>query len=196
MPELVFDSARHEYRLGGRVLPSVTSILAPLQDFGSVPAEVLERAAEFGSHVHQAVHLFNEGTLDEDALDPALVPYLHDWKKFICDLNVEVTQSELRMTHSKLGFAGTVDSVAIVGGKLTVIDVKTGQVPRSVGPQLAAYAELLKVTFPKMKTPVRRRLAVQLTGEGYRLHQCTDPSDWSVFQSCLNVHHWKYRNAA
>lgn len=190
MAELAFDEARHEYRLDGKPLPSVTQVLSILQDFGAVPAEVLERSAEFGTHVHQAVHLFNEGTLDEDALDPALVPYLSDWKKFLADTAATVQLSELRLADGKLGFAGTLDTVVKMVASPVLIDIKTGQVPRTVGPQLAAYQYLLK---SNNYGAIRRRLCVQLTGEGYRLHERKDPADWSVFQSALNIYRWRQK---
>jgi len=191
--DLAFDEARHEYRVGGRVVPSVTQILSILSDFSAVPADALARAAEFGRHVHQAVDLYNKSTLDEAALDPALAPYLGDWKQFIHDTDAEVTASEFRAAHEQLGFAGTLDSVALVRRRCCVIDVKTGQVPRTVGPQLAAYKALLEASQP-MRVKVHRRLCVQLTGSGYRMTECKKPSDWSVFQSCLNI--WRFKNAA
>jgi hypothetical protein len=188
--DLAFDEARHEYSVAGRRLPSVTQILSILQDFGGVPAEVLARAAEFGSHVHQAVDLYNKRTLDEASLDPALAPYLADWQKFLADSGAQVTASELRLCHPTLHFAGTLDVAALMGRKSVLIDVKTGVVPRTVGPQLAAYAELFRVNGGR----VDRRLCVQLTGDGYRVTECKDPADWSVFMSCLNV--LRFKNAA
>lgn len=192
MTEIAFSEARHEYRVNGRVVPSVTQVLSLLQDFGAVPAEVLARAAEFGSHVHQAVHLWNERQLDEGALDPALAPYLADWKAFLADTGAEVNQSELRLAHPILGYAGTLDSIVGMKGKNVLVDVKTGVVPRTVGPQTAAYAELVQVRHKSFR--VQRRLCVQLTGEGYRLHPCNDPADLAVFVSALNC--WRFRNAA
>lgn len=192
MTEIVFNEARHEYLVGGRVVPSVTQVLSILQDFGAVPADVLARAAEFGTHVHQAVHMSNEGTLDEASLDPALAPYLADWRSFLRDMADEVSQSELRLAHPRLGYAGTLDTVVAIKGKPVLVDVKTGVVPRTVGPQLAAYKVLLEDTFPGFR--VHRRLCVQLTGAGYRIHECKDPADWSVFISALNC--WRFRNAA
>lgn len=79
----------------------------------------------------------------------------------------------------------------IVRGKRVVVDVKTGAVPRSVGPQLAAYRHLYEMTSHNR---VHRRLCVQLTGDGYRIHEQKAPTDWSVFIYALNI--WRYINAA
>lgn len=189
---LLFDAETHRYTVNGRAVPSVTTVLSILQDFGAVPAEVLARAAEFGTHVHQAVHMSNEGTLDEASLDPALAPYLEQWRRFLTETGAIVIQSELRVFHRGLRYAGTVDSIAEWRGSRCVIDVKTGEVPRTVGPQTAAYA--MAYQSSECGPMPRRRYCVQLTADTYKVHPLTDPADWSLFQSCLNV--WRFKNAA
>lgn len=188
---LVFDATAHEYRIGSRVLPSVTQILGLLQDFSGVPSDVLERAREFGSHVHAAVDLDNRGELDEDSLDPALRPYLEAWRKFLADTGAVVAASELRLADPVLGYAGTLDTLLVIRSRHVLVDVKTGVVPRIVGPQLAAYDHLLRANGRPLPT---RRLCVQLCADGYRVHDCKDPADWPVFLSALNCH--KFMRAA
>ena len=192
MAEIVFNEARHEYLVGGRVVPSVTQVLGILQDFGGVPADVLARAAEFGSHVHQAVDLYNKGVLDEASLDPALAPYLADWHSFLRDVAVEVLGSEIRVYHPGRHYAGTLDALVRIRGKVVLVDVKTGDVPRTVGPQLAAYQEAYHASDENPHC-IRRRLCVQLTGAGYRLHEYKDHSDYSLFLSALNC--WRFKHA-
>lgn len=193
MADIVFNEARHEYRVGGHIVPSVTQILSILQDFGSVPADVLARAAEFGTHVHQAIDLHNKGVLDEGALDPALAPYLAAWRSFLRDSGAEVLASEVRVYHPGHHYAGTLDTLVRLSGKVALLDIKTGQLPRSVGPQLIAYVEAYHACEDNEHT-IRRRLCLQLIADTYRVHPFTNPADWSIFQSCLNV--WRFRNAA
>jgi hypothetical protein len=188
-----FDETRHEYKVGGRNIPSVTQVLSILQDFGDVPADVLARAAEFGSHVHEACALDNTGQLDEDALDPALLPYLAQWRRFLADIGGAVLASEKRVYHPGLNYAGTLDALVRIRGKVAVVDIKTGIVPRTVGPQLAAY-QAAYFASDENEHAIRRRLCVQISGDDYRVHDCKNPADWSVFQSCLNV--WRFKNAA
>ena len=193
MARILFDEARHEYRVGGRVVPSVTQVLSVITDFGGVSADVLARAAEFGTHVHQAVDLDSKGLLDEESLDPALAPYLAAWRTFLADAGATVLASEVRVYHPGQHYAGTLDALLRIRNKVAVVDVKTGVVPRTVGPQLAAY-ETAYSASDEHEHAIRRRLCVQLTGDGYRVHECKNPADWSVFQSCLNV--WRFKNAA
>ena len=45
-PDLSFDPVRHEYRMQGQVIPSVTQVLADLHRFDMVPAAVLQQFAD------------------------------------------------------------------------------------------------------------------------------------------------------
>ncbi len=193
--ELQFDAPSHTYRLGGRVLPSVTQVLEPLQFLDGIPWAVLEAARKFGDHVHQAVHLWNVERLDEDALDPHLVPYLQGWKAFLLQTGGVVIHSELRVVNRKLGYAGTLDSaVRFPTLKKHVVDVKSGIVPKTVGPQTAAYRDAF--LEERDEDLSRTRFCVQLTGDGrFKLHKLNDPTDFNLFVSALNVHKWRARHA-
>jgi hypothetical protein len=191
---LRFDAEQHRYFLKDVEIPSVTTVLAPLNDFSRVPPDVLERAATFGSHVHQAVDFMLRGVLDWDALDVALVPYVIGARRFIDESGLVVIASEMRVYHKTLRFAGTLDLLAEWKGQRSLIDFKTGsQVPRTVGPQTAAYA-LAHDTRESL--PVKRRYCVQLMPNDYRVTPLTDPADRSIFQSALNLYHWREKHAA
>lgn len=193
---LTFDEASHTYRVGGAVWPSVTQVLDPLNTLDGIPWAVLEAAREFGTHVHQSCHLANVGTLDEDALDPALRPYLDGWRRFLRETGATVVHSELRVAHPTLRYAGTLDAVVRWPRLLadTVVDIKSGAVPRTVGPQTAAYREAYTAVHgARSLSPVR--YCVQLVGDGeYRLTKLTDPGDFNLFRSALNIHHWRNRS--
>lgn len=182
---LTFDDATHTYRFGGQVVPGVTSVLSPLTDFGRVPPHVLEAASQFGKAVHRACELDDLGELDEAALDASLVPYLQAWRQFCADHSVEWEQIEEPAYNNTMRYAGTPDRFGLVKGVHTVVDIKsTAQLYPAVGPQLAAYAQALKV-------PHAARLAVQLKADGtYTAKPYTDPTDWPVFASLLTLRNW------
>lgn len=194
MPEAAancsFDAARHEYRINGRVVPSVTQCLRYIDSFHGVPADVLEAAREFGSHVHAACDLDNRGELDEDSLDPRLADYLAGWRKFLRESKGRVVHSEQIVFHERLMYAGTLDAVVNINGRDTLVDIKSGAIPRSVGPQTAAYAEALRHTTSQK---ISARLCVQLLANDYKTQALNDPADWSVFVSCLNLTKWESR---
>lgn len=189
---LLFDESAHRYTLDGRELPSVTTVLSILEDWRGVDPGVLARAAEFGTHVHQACALANAGTLDEATLDPALAPYLAQWRRFLAESGAEVLASEMRVFHRGLRYAGTLDVLALWKGQRCIIDIKTGQLPRTVGAQTEAYR--MAYQSQECGEVPRRRYCVQLAEDAYKVHPLTDPADWSIFQSCLNV--WRFKNAA
>lgn len=187
---LTFDEASHTYRFDGQVVPGVTSILAPLSNFDRVPKHVLDAASEFGTAVHLACELDDLGTLDESALDPALLPYVQGWRKFSAEHAVQWEFIESPVYHTAMRYAGTLDRFGLVVGDLTVVDIKSSvQLYPSVGPQLAAYANALGVGGVK-------RMAVQLKADGtYVAKPYTDPTDWPVFASLLTLRNWCGRHS-
>lgn len=184
-----FDADTHTYRVNGEVWPSVTQVLGQLQDFSMVDPDVLARAAAFGTNVHDACHLDNMGMLDDAALDPSLRPYVDAWRQFIKDSGAVVISSEHRIAHPKLRYAGTLDTVAVIRRRTTLLDIKSGStVPRIVGPQTSAYAAAYD--GPRIKD----RLCVHLDGGTYKSIPLRDPRDLSIFQSALNLHYWRQNN--
>lgn len=184
---LTFDALSHTYYADYRVVPGVTSVLGYLNDFGDVPPFVLERARSFGVHVHAAIDMFNQQILDEAALDEALRPRLAAYKRFLSETGFVVTASESKVFHRPLFYAGTCDLTGTMRGSTWVVDLKSGLLPISVGPQLAAYQEALP------ERP-RRRLCVLLGDHEYKLHECTDRRDFGIFQNCLNIWNFKHEH--
>lgn len=187
---LEFDSSSHTYRVGGVVVPSVTQILSPLVDFSMVTPDVLAAKAAIGTAVHLACELYDMDDLIEDDLDPVLVPYFEGWKKFRLETGYAPLETEQRVYHPKLSYAGTFDSYGELNGKLTMIDRKTSASisDATVGPQTAAYAEAKKA-MPGYDGPKKlQRAAIQLRPDGtYKIHLYTDDADWSVFVSLLTI---------
>lgn len=191
-PRLAFDATTHTYRLGERVLPSVTQILrdAGVVDFSApwFTPEVLER----GSFVHQAIALDVEGALDEDTLDPALAPYLAGWRLFLAETGYEVERWETPVVDPVLGYAGTLDGILRgrdAGPRRLLIDIKRGFYP-SAGPQTAAYKRLALKFYRELV--VFDRAVVELPGDGrYRFHRLTDPADEGLFLAALRIVNWR-----
>lgn len=188
---LEFDKETHTYRWNGAVVPSVTQVLDPYTGLEFVDREVLRRAAEFGNHVHEACHLFNLDTLDRESLDPELAPYVDAWASFLEDTGAVVLLSEHQVVSEQFGYAGTLDTIVWWGKSKRLIDVKsTAGIPKTVGPQTAAYVAAYR---EQAGETIRDRYCVQLKPDGsYRSHKLSDPSDWSIFQSALNLNRWYY----
>lgn len=177
-----YDDEAHLYRLKGRVIPGVSTILTPIVDFGDAPREMIQRAAVRGKAVHRACELWDEGDLDEDALDPVLVPYLAGWKKFRRDYECEWTASEIPDYHKTLHYGGTPDRKGRHKGKRIVVDLKaTYKLNDSVGPQLSGYDLLDDVDGPADELWSVR---VTKTG-GYERH--VHPAEHALFLALVKV---------
>jgi hypothetical protein len=188
-PGFTFDEPTHRYAYKGVPVPSVTQVLDRYSGLEFVDAEVLRRAALFGTHVHKAVHLFNCDRLNWATLDPPLVPYVRAWETFLRESGAVVLHSENKMLSEAHGYAGTLDSLVFWTNSRRLIDVKsTASVPRTVGPQTAAYAELWKENHGDT---IRDRYCVHLKPDGkYRAHKLDNPRDWQVFKAALTIHRW------
>jgi hypothetical protein len=188
---LTFDATSHTYRIGGRLLPSVTTILKRLQDFSGIPAAVLEQARERGERLHKAVNLFNRNDLDWDSLDPEIRSLTEAWAQYLSDTGAVVIASEQPVWHPKFKYAGTPDVVLELGGRIIVPDLKaTWAVPRTVGLQTAAYAEALwELAGGRGRKP--ERSCIHLKDGKYNVVPRNDPADWAVFFSALNLYRWE-----
>lgn len=193
MTAVIFNESDHSYWVDGIRWPSVTQVLEPLQLLDGIPQAALDAGARFGSHVHQACHLYDLGRLDEDDLDEPLRPYLEAWKAFLRDSGAFVCNSEQRVIHRKFRYAGTLDKTILLKEKRHVLDIKSGaQVPATVGPQTAAYREALLETELVCSST---RYCLHLRGdETYRLHTLNDPGDFHLFVSALNIHRWREKH--
>jgi len=111
MPDFTFDPIKHQYKVNGIVYPSVSQVL-PYNYKGNNTEAML-----MGTYVHEMCRLYLLNALDEESLDPALVPYLDAFKKFLND-------------SKGMGIEG-------------VIDIKSGSPHPCVELQVPAYIELV-----------------------------------------------------
>lgn len=185
--DLTFDEATHTYRISGKKVPSVSRIMDALQSWEGIPKAVLEAAAEFGRHVHEACHFDNMGTLDYDALDPQLRPYVDAWRNFLRDFKAIVVASEVMVACDTVyhRYAGRLDAIVRIGRDLWLIDIKsTSTIPRTVGPQTAAY----KHAHGDRK--LKRRVVLLKDGGKYESKILNDPADFRNFEGALIVYRW------
>lgn len=193
---LTFDQEKHEYRFDGKLVPGVTSLISSLSDFSFVSDEDMEAACYRGTACHLACELFDLGTLNEAALDPAWRPYLDAWVKFKEERSFAVVLNEHRVFHPVLKYAGTLDRFGMLEGKPFVLDIKTSaSLSPVIGIQLAAYLEAL-VAGPEWNGQKKMgRVAVQLKSDGnYVVKEYADSTDWSAFVGLVNLARWKMKH--
>lgn len=180
-----FVQSEHRYYLNGeRELPSVTTVLKAQ---GLIDDRwFTEQARLRGDYVHLACRMLDDDELDEGTIDPGISPYLDAYRSFLAIAKPSYVYVEHRVFDPVYGYAGTLDRAGTVCGEPTVLDIKTGGVYPSVGPQVAAYRRLLP------KPHAWKRAALQLKDDGtFSLHPLTDRSDEEVFLSALRLWQWK-----
>lgn len=199
MPVLQFDSAEHRYTMDGMRVPSVTQVLGPLYTFTGISRDVLNAKAVLGTAVHRACELLDKDDLDEEsdvgraALEP-IAGYLNGYKKFKAEKRLVIVANEQRLFHPVHRYAGQIDRCYAMEGHVWDVDLKsTVAISPIVALQTAAYTEMLRANG---RPQAARRGALQLFPDGnYKLHEFTDPSDFTVFLSLLTVQRFKESHA-
>jgi len=191
---LTLDKVNHIYRWNGVKVPSVTQVLTPLQNFHAVDPQTLHQAAQFGKAVHMMLALWDDGTLDLDSVDPALLPYLDGWRKFLRETKFIVTFIEHEVYHSKLRYAGTIDRIGRLVSKSKVadiiLDIKTGDILYPwIAVQLAGY-QAAYVDMTGCGKVYRASLRLNEQGN-YRLDWHESKLDWPCFAALITVQNWK-----
>jgi len=192
---LSFQPLGHVYRWHGRIVPSISAILAPLGSLDQVDPATLARRAEEGSRVHEYIHSWLQ---DEEVGEaPPAESYAGAFQRLVREHSLSHFALEQPLYHAGLGYAGRPDYYGLLDEMAVVLEWKTGTaLPATVGIQTAAQYELIRAQPEEKIKPLcnLRRFAALLKPDGrYRLVEQTDPHDWSVFISLLNVRRWRER---
>lgn len=199
---LHFDAVSHTYELGGVQIPNVTLITDSLASYAGIPAGVLEKARQRGEAVHYATELWDRNELDVSTVPDSIMGYLQAWELFRSETGFEPFSDgiEAKVHSPTYRYAGTLDRAGTFAAFKRVkpsvpvlLDLKaTYTIMAAVEPQTAGYMQAWNETrAPRLQ----RRFAIHLKKDGkYTLHECSEPSDLSVFLAALTCHNWKARN--
>lgn len=186
---ITFDEPTHTYRKDGVIVPSVTQILSVADLYVHIDKALLARASKFGTAVHKATELHDKGTLNLLSLSVALAPYLDGWKKFKKDTDFKILESE-SVVYSKMGYAGTLDRIGTMGGKLTLLDIKTTTtIPKTIALQLGAYRHAWQEMHGKT---IEQVISVQLKPCNYFIRDYDDPTAILTFRSFIEIYKWRH----
>lgn len=131
---LDFAPGEHIFTHDGEVLPSVTQILKASKMTPDGYAFIDPYYLQRGTYIHLASEYYDRGCLDEDSLDPAIIPYVNAYKTFRRDFGGQIVGIEKRLWHPKLKYAGIVDRI-IDGTTCYALHLKPGnKVPYKLEP--------------------------------------------------------------
>lgn len=190
-PGLTFEPEEHAYHFDGVRIPSVTQVLQPVGfDYSSIPFGTLEHAAQRGTAVHLATEFYDDGDLDEDSIDPEILPYVEAWRRFREESGFVVWRSEVRVHSARHGFAGTFDCLGVLNGKMCIVEKKTtATLHPSTAIQVSAYLRAYNEGLPR-EEQAKRCYSVHLRRDGtYRLDEHDPETHWGAFLALLYPDH-------
>ena len=182
-----FNESNHTYTLNGVIIPSVTQIMKPLTDeaYKSIPENTMKEAANRGTKVHLATEFLDKFNIED--IDENLINYLEAYKKFKADYDPIVLFTELPVYHKKFFYAGTIDRIYSINGKFVLVDIKTtNEIHKGlVAVQTTAYKQMIT------DMPIDSTAVLQLKADGTYEFINNLPDESKIFQSLLEIHHFK-----
>jgi hypothetical protein len=182
MAQLLFFDEGHKYTIDGEELPSVSELTRFIsrEIYGDVGQFNLDRAADRGTAVHKATELLDKyGTAE---IDEDISPYLKAYIAFRKEHKCEWQKIEYATHHPENLYAGTLDRVGTVDGKLVVLDIKTSSTIQK--PLYTAQLNLYRKMLPD---PIEQLVILHLKKDGtYKLIDI--PIDDTLADACITMH--------
>jgi len=173
----------HCYTYDGRQFVSVTQALTMT---GFIDSKwFTQESRDRGTYVHEATVMIDEGTLNWDALHPDLVPYCRAYEWLIGIAGFKVLASEMRVAHPQYLYAGTLDRIGELNGKLVLIDIKSGGVSAWAALQTAAYADCFSEPME------RYALCLPSNGPPRLSEPYKNKMDVRVFRAAVTCANWQ-----
>lgn len=152
------------YEIDGVWFPRVTRIIdikakpALYRYYGEAKSykdaqESTQKSAEEGTLMHETVEKIFVG--ETPAVDPSIAPAVSALQEFLAKNRIQVSADhvERRIVNHEHRYAGTIDTLALIGGKFGVLDIKTSQaIYRDYNLQTSAYMDALRHEFPNLQT--------------------------------------------
>lgn len=197
IPGLEFDPGPHVYRYKGAVVPSVTQVLKPLENWDFLDEEAKAFYSERGTEVHRTTALYDLDDLVEESVDPDIAGYLQSWKKLRQDPALKILSVEEFVFHPLLRVAGTMDRRMLIKRRHAVLDIKAGVKLASHGVQVFGYKRLWNHNRTKDEQIVDCYTAyLDKEGGMPKLVQWTDETHDAEFIALLTDRNWRTKYAS
>ena len=164
-----FDPVAHRYRIDGKPVPSVTQVLTdvlgdPTNGWGE------KYHLDRGSAAHALYAMM--ARVEDLSLydyDQRLAGHVAAWQAWRDAERPEFVEIEKPVAHAGYGYAGTLDALCMIGGRLVLIDYKQASGPRDLI-QMAAYALAWESTGGSIAagTCILEFRSLQIDGAGWR----------------------------
>lgn len=180
----IYNEETRIHTLNGKVIPSVSQVIAPLSDFSMVSASVLARKTELGNQFHEACHLHIIDDLLFDSLDPDLVKpmntFINWWSGFSDNYDNSNIVPETPGYHKTLKYCGKPDLEIQDEHFPALFDWKLrGYLPVVDTLKLEAYNHMLSRKNYDLWT-----VCFDLEG-GFRMHCSRNKYAWGIYRKLL-----------
>ena len=199
--DLEYDDKAHSYKVEGVKVPSVTRVVD-----GCFPKDlthwaltigqeeydkVINDALEIGNDTHQWIeHYINYGHAcaePEDYISKSVNAFL-DWTT---EYNPEWVDAERKVYCDKYKYAGTVDAVAKINGRVCVIDFKTSKkIYKPYHLQVTAYAQAIKRMDGLRRWPLGMILRLDKETGDFEQKVFEPKHNFNTFKKCLELKQW------
>ena len=199
--DLEYDDKAHSYKVEGVKVPSVTRVVD-----GCFPKDlthwalsigqeeydkVINDALEIGNDTHQWIeHYIKYGhacTEPEDYISKSVNAFL-DWTT---EYNPEWVDAERKVYCDKYKYAGTVDAVANINGRIVVIDFKTSKkIYKPYHLQVTAYAQAIKRMDGLRRWPLGMILRLDKETGDFEQKVFEPKHNFNTFKKCLELKQW------
>lgn len=179
------------------------SVLSPderVELIKGAPWRESEAAANLGTAVHDAIdHWCRDEPMP--AWSPGVEPFMEQFALFLADRDPTFLHNEVTVWNRTEGYAGTADWIALIGGRATLGDNKTGKgVYPEVALQLAALARaefILTDTGEELPLPPVDVLGVlHLRPRSWSLVPVVPTgASWDAFLAAKRVCEWTWDTA-
>lgn len=131
MSKLEFIEDTHTYKIGTIVLPSVTQIISEIMPnkYANVNRRVLNEKAKFGTMGHKIIEDLDVTNLESAKVhvreinNKSLEICIREYLRLVRKHNIIPKSHEMKVHYSYI-YAGTLDMIADVNNKFSLIDVK------------------------------------------------------------------------
>jgi len=153
-----FDSLKHEYKINGISVPSVTKVLGNGYYYHN------EKAMNRGSKIHTLTHMYDNGNLDLDFLiGTEYFPYVSAWIDYKKLTGIEIIEREYIVGSEEHLCAGTLDILGIIENTMWLLDIKSGAVSKRMHRlQVSAY----KLFCKKYRDEIKKLGCIHLKPNG------------------------------
>lgn len=211
--DLEYDDKAHSYKVEGVKVPSVTRVVD-----GCFPKDlthwalsigqeeydkVISEALEIGNDTHQWIESYikkeeewpygfkddvkSRSELRRQDNTPSISAFL-EWEKAYCP---EWVDAERKVYCDKYKYAGTVDAVAKINGRVCIIDFKTSKkIYKPYHLQVTAYAQAIKRMDGLRHWPLGMILRLDKETGDFEQKVFEPKHNFNTFKKCLELKQW------